>query len=314
MMQCICPLCSNQTEVIIETLDAQLISNLYRERFDLDVASNFGDVKHVYLMHCCWCDLRFFAPSIEGAEEFYKSLGEKPWYYESIKEEYRVVAGFIAPGSSVLDVGCGIGHFFLYLTDSDYTGVEQNNDAVRKASELGRNVVCGNLAEHEKTHFKRYNYVCCFQVFEHVENIREFIESCFELLLPDGELVLTVPSYDSYISRVVNGVLNVPPHHLTWWSKKALISLADNCGISLMGLYDVSLMPSEYIRYSFYTALKYISDLTGSEKKVVDVSLGYKIRCIVALPVAAFIYVCLIFGAIRPAGHTVIARFTKAIH
>jgi len=312
MMQYICPLCSNLTEVVIETLDAQQISSLYQDRYDLNIAAIYGGVKHVHLMHCIECDLRFFTPSIEGAEEFYENLGEKPWYYEPIKEEYQMVAGFIKPGSSVLDVGCGIGHFFLYLTDSRYTGIEQNGTAVRKANELGRNVVCGNLTEHKRTRLEEYNYVCCFQVFEHVENIREFIESCLAILLPDGDLILTVPSYDSYINRVVNGVLNLPPHHLTWWSNRALFSLADNYGIRLIGLYNVPLRSPEFIRYSIYTALKYISDWTGLDKKIIDVSLSYKIRFIAALPVAAFIYVFLIFGAIKPAGHTVIARYTKA--
>lgn len=310
-MQSFCPLCSNLTEVVIETLDAHQISSLYQDRFGLNIAANYREVKHVYLMHCLECDLRFFTPSIEGAEEFYESLGDKPWYYESVKEEYQMVAGFIKPGSSVLDVGCGIGHFFTYLTDSDYTGIEQNRTAVRKAKELGRNVVCRNLTEHNRIQREKYNYVCCFQVFEHVESIREFIESCLEILLPDGDLILAVPSYDSYINRVVNGVLNLPPHHLTWWSNRALSSLAHVFGIRLIGLYNVPLRSSEYIRYSIYTALKYISDWTGSDGKIIDVSLSYKIRFIAAMPVAAFIYVSLLFGAIKPVGHTVIARYAK---
>jgi SAM-dependent methyltransferase len=80
--------------------------------------------------------------------------------------------------------------------------------------------------------------VCAFQVLEHVPDPRAFLASCVYCLKPGGRLILSVPAEDSFTGLVPNNCLNLPPHHLTRWSDKALLALREE-----FNLHDLQLIP-----------------------------------------------------------------------
>lgn len=77
-----------------------------------------------------------------------------------------------------------------------------------------------------------YDVVCHFQVLEHVPDPLKFMQACADVLRPGGLLIVAVPSRDSFLSLVENNWLNLPPHHLTLWSDRALESILSNVAIS----------------------------------------------------------------------------------
>jgi len=119
--------------------------------------------------------------------------------------------------------------------------------------------------------------VVSFQVLEHVANPHEFIVSCLKLLRPGGKLVVGVPSHDGIFGRAVNSILDMPPHHLTHWSKCTFQKLADIFGLVLE---EVQYEP--IAAYHLKWARKIIwenrvRDLTGLSYRVLDVRIRSRV-------------------------------------
>ncbi len=47
---------------------------------------------------------------------------------------------------------------------------------------------------------------------------------------PGGLIFIGAPHVPSALTRIPNFMVNAPPHHLTWWTKPALIELATSAG------------------------------------------------------------------------------------
>lgn len=93
-----------------------------------------------------------------------------------------------------------------------------------------------------------YDLVCAFEVLEHVARPREFLLDCCRALEPGGRLVVSVPSAQSFYPFVVNELLNLPPHHLTRWTDRALGNLAPLLGVEVEGLEAPSILRSGHGR------------------------------------------------------------------
>ena len=69
---------------------------------------------------------------------------------KGLKPNYNLVAGLIAPNSSVLDLGCGDGVLLKELVEVknvDGLGIEINQNAAVKALEKGLQIIQGNIDE-----------------------------------------------------------------------------------------------------------------------------------------------------------------------
>lgn len=307
----VCPLCKAAVGLCHDKYDVRQLISLYKKKYNINVNPEYGNVSELNLCQCHNCDLKFFLPAIEGSDAFYSQLSMASWYYEQHKPEYERIKSFIALNSKVLDVGCGLGYFSDYLTDCSYTGLEYCSFIAERALSLNHNVINNSLKEYLSKNVERYNYVCAFQVMEHIANINEFIHSCIEALLPNGFLIIAVPSHDSYVGKIVNGVLNYPPHHLTWWSNKTLTNIPKYFDLELVRLIGLPLTQDEYLRYSIYTAMAYVLKWFGIKHKSIDLSILYNITMIISLPMAFVILVILLLSKYKPDGHTVLAIYKK---
>lgn len=307
----VCPLCKAFIGLAHDKYDVRRLISLYMKSYKINVDSEYGNISELKLCHCHSCDLKFFMPALEGSDSFYSQLSLASWYYEKHKPEYERIRSFITLNSKVLDVGCGLGYFSDYLTDCFYTGLEYSSFITERALNLNHNVINISLKEYLGKNVERYNYVCAFQVLEHIANINEFIHSCIDALLPNGHLIIAVPSHDSYVGKIVNGVLNYPPHHLTWWSNKTLTNIPKYFDLKLVQLINLPLTHDEYLRYSIYTAMAYVSKWFGIKLKSIDLSILYNITMIISLPMAFVILNILLLSKKKPNGHTVLAIYKK---
>ena len=57
-----------------------------------------------------------------------------------------------------------------------------------------------------------------------------FLDAAMSCLKPDGKLIVSVPSYDSFQRDMVNNLLNMPPHHVTIWSNRSVLNMATMVG------------------------------------------------------------------------------------
>jgi cyclopropane-fatty-acyl-phospholipid synthase len=105
----------------------------------------------------------------------------------------------LRPGMSVLDIGSGYGGMGLYLAeefDATVTGVtlstEQLLIAERRAAERGLQAKARFLLQDYRDVRGRFDRIISVGMFEHVglDSYARFFQQCFDLLNPEGVLVL----------------------------------------------------------------------------------------------------------------------------
>ncbi|MFM8394693.1 MAG: class I SAM-dependent methyltransferase [Acidobacteriota bacterium] len=305
-----CPLCHSEEVSLIERVRIDDLDHLYRRQFGITVADHFAGLDQLSFYDCARCHLGFFSPLIAGSQRFYQQLNCHSWYYLEEKSEYRTVAAMIPPGAAVLDVGCGEGKFARSVPGCAYVGLEKNVAASQSTDDRRPLILPELIDEHSQRHPARYDFVCSFQVLEHVVDVRNFIEDCLKCLRPGGRLIISVPAADSFISRTVNGVLNMPPHHLTWWPDHALGYVANSAGLTLESILHEPLERLHYRRYAFNWAWSRLR----RRFRLIDRTLAYRLISLLLLPVAAIRWLMLLFiSADSIHGHSVVAVYRKGI-
>jgi SAM-dependent methyltransferase len=96
---------------------------------------------------------------------------------------------------SLLDVGAGIGQFLNTARPrfTEVTGTEVSESAVRIADErYGLTLMQGQVEEMELG--RTFDNVTMFHVLEHVPDPNRTIDTCVDILAPDGRLFIAVPN------------------------------------------------------------------------------------------------------------------------
>jgi SAM-dependent methyltransferase len=161
-----------------------------------------------------------------GSERLYQCLQMLPWYYIPDKWEYQVAIQDLKSCKKILEIGSGPGYFLKKILDHglQVQGVELNQEAVSKGQKQGIPIEKKELKFLAREHSECFDGICSFQVLEHTNQPREFIEECLQLLKPGGQLIFCVPNMNSFLQYQYN-LLDLPPHHMTRWSTKAFQSL-----------------------------------------------------------------------------------------
>ncbi|MBN8938946.1 MAG: methyltransferase domain-containing protein [Rhizobiales bacterium] len=195
--------------------------------------------------------LLFFDPLIPGDAAFYQVLYKSLRLQSALarlRYEFSDASLHVAPGSRVLDVGCGFGQFGRTLTNASYVGIDlsfdqSHSDPMRPDFSIRRQSLEDHIAEGPVP----YDVVSAFQVLEHVADPLRFIGNMLSLLRPGGLLIVAVPKTPSAVTEIPAFPINMPPHHLTFWSVEALRRLASGFDLTVEHLDDVRPSPAEDI-------------------------------------------------------------------
>jgi SAM-dependent methyltransferase len=107
------------------------------------------------------------------------------------------------PVSTLLDVGCGDGHFLQIARDSGWAveGIEFSPTGARHAAErLGRPIALGDLSR-ENLLRGPFEVVTLWHVLEHLPDAQAMIEAVRGRMAPGGLLVVAVPNLDNLLMR-----------------------------------------------------------------------------------------------------------------
>jgi len=198
-----------------------------------DFAYMFDGVDILTLWQCRHSGVKFFDPMICGDDRFYETLNQADWYYLGEKTEYSLAARHLRERDHVLDVGCGSGEFAAHLPPRAlFRGLERSPSGVARALAAGRDVVSEPLEEHARTHRGAYDAVTSFQVIEHVPDPMAVLRDMAACTKSGGRMIVATPNDESFVGVAINGILNMPPHHVTRWTASALQYAMERAGIT----------------------------------------------------------------------------------
>lgn len=225
--------------------------------FGFEPFSRLGINGTIQQYRCLECDFRFFddAEKVAGDGEFYNELSSRfAWYYEKDKWEFDAAVDVIRDNSnvrSILEVGCGFGHFLRRMQSlCDVKGLEFNPHALEYCASIGIDVSNEAMEEMQDESF---DLVCAFEVLEHLPHPHEFISQSVRLLRRGGILIFAVPDPHGYFEECDRVLLDMPPHHVNGFSKKSFEAIAKRHDLDLVTILQ------EPLRYAHYKS--YVSGL-----------------------------------------------------
>jgi 2-polyprenyl-3-methyl-5-hydroxy-6-metoxy-1,4-benzoquinol methylase/Zn ribbon nucleic-acid-binding protein len=181
----------------------------------------------------------------------------------SIRNKYSIVKKSSA-GKTLLDIGCGTGEFLNYCRKKNYItkGIEPNEKARNFSIKEFKLPV---FDENELDNFSpaSFDIITMWHVLEHVHKLNERMRRIFQLLKPDGTLIVAVPNSDSWDAvnyRDFWAAYDLPRHlyHFTRDSLKKLVT--KNC-------FSVeAIIPLKFD--AFYISLLSEKYMAGKEKYV----------------------------------------------
>jgi 2-polyprenyl-3-methyl-5-hydroxy-6-metoxy-1,4-benzoquinol methylase len=260
-----CPLTNQVTDIeLIDTIKTKDIIDSYYLQRNISINNEFNS-DEIYLLKNNMLNFYFFYPFISGSSEFYETLTKKP-LYSSEKNEYLFASKYIKDNYSVLDVGCGWGWFKSYIPNTNYLGIEFSQKSIEKCRENNIDVTSTLIQDMAKSN-KKFDTVVSFQVLEHIEDPIGFIESMIKVTNENGLIIISVPNVDSYMSIVENNYLNLPPHHISWWSKETLLYIRDKFDLELI---DIEIEKQKDFSYTFIVYWKNkFNKFFGRKKKFI---------------------------------------------
>jgi cyclopropane fatty-acyl-phospholipid synthase-like methyltransferase len=140
----------------------------------------------------------------------------------------RIFRTFTTP-DAIIDLGCGTGEFLNYCRKRKHEviGVDSNEALARRCQEHGFNIILDNICRLETLRQRRFKYVVCDNVLEHLtrEELACFFNRLTELMLPGGRFVCIVPGIRGYkcdpthqnfiCSDLLNAILKDYPLRIT---------------------------------------------------------------------------------------------------
>ena len=243
-----CPITGEPAAERVARISAKLLHDLWRYGLRVAPEPLRRDQGSIGLYRSP-CGLMFFHPAAAGSPDFYRSLyGPRRAHaqlrrHAATRGDFRAGAALARPGDRVLDVGCGEGAFAALLPQGAcYQGLEPHG-APGEAPPV--------LAETAEAHAARlpgaYDLACAFQVLEHVADPLGMTMAMAACLKPGGLLVLAMPVWPSPHTAVPNNLMNLPPHHLTWWNEGACRALAARLGLDVVRVGTVPAYPAQAV-------------------------------------------------------------------
>jgi 2-polyprenyl-3-methyl-5-hydroxy-6-metoxy-1,4-benzoquinol methylase len=168
---------------------------------------------------------------------------------------------FINPSSKIADIGCGHGLLQKQLGDHfgwAVDGYDLNHFALRNSLATNHPLVFYDINERHEDLANYYDVVFLFDVIEHIDDERAFLDSVKFHLKPGGYLIVNVPTGPFLFSRYDKVV-----GHFRRYTSQALKSLFRQSGYSLVSSTNWGLpyIPLILLRKAMLTLQPELSDL-----------------------------------------------------
>ena len=185
------------------------------EKTVLELKDYFLSKEEFTIMECPHCGLRFTdprpTPEVIGkyyqSEAYYSHQQNKkgfiPRIYEFVKSFNIKHKASLAieglPKGRLLDIGCGVGDFLVYVQKKGWEvqGVEPSEDA-KKIAESRLGFLPKSPSEYALFPDHSFDVITMWHVLEHIDDLHFQTDEITRLLKPGGRLVIALPNYQSF--------------------------------------------------------------------------------------------------------------------
>jgi len=148
----------------------------------------------------------------------------------------------------LLDVGCGDGRFLRHAKEQGFEvwGIDFDKKSVESAKRnLGIDTIFAmsleEFYEYAKEKNLKFDVITFFEVLEHQDKPREFLEMVKGLLKEGGYIAGSVPNRESMFIELLryDHVCDYPPHHFLRFSKPSVEKALNFVGFKDIDIYEL---------------------------------------------------------------------------
>jgi len=174
------------------------------------------------------------APSeVAMADEWYDMTDKDHfWMIWRFNVAKRYLAGFSnAESLKILEIGCGNGiNMQMFELDLGVIvdGCDLNETALKKMPDIsGTRYYCNILENHPELSGK-YDMVILFDILEHIQEDKDFLNNSLKYLKSNGVVMINVPAHDYLFSHY-----DIVMGHKRRYDKNNLLKLIHDCNINV---------------------------------------------------------------------------------
>ena len=274
-----CPLCKHKKAQIRQSFTSEDIAAHLRiseehprySKLTTHVKQLLGTEPY-YFAECLACTYNYAIPNIPGDAHFYNlvyhedaTYPEWNWDFET---SYQTIKAIIEKeGNSeaqLLEIGAGEGNFVKQVASNlippdNILTIEYSEYGKNRISSLGIKCLTSNILDIQAEEYKeKFDFVCLFQVLEHMNRLDEVFLRISQLMNKNASLLITVPNNIHRLHYEQYGIIeDVPPIHIGRWNKKCFEVLAKKFDLELI---DYAREPNNLlnnsIKFSILRSLK----------------------------------------------------------
>lgn len=110
----------------------------------------------------------------------------------------------------VLDIGCGAGtmSFLIASWGNKVEGIDVSSKSIDSCQKSAQALGLDGLTVFKRADFlnykedRKFDYIICLEVIEHIEDDKKALKKMFNLLKPSGKLIISIPSKNAPLFKL----------------------------------------------------------------------------------------------------------------